>query len=132
MTSAALAVVQAFLDLSAAGDYARMPDVLDPDVVWFGTRGGLDQSQVGRGPGAVIAYLQEIQEPWEQFDVEIQRLIETGDTVVVFMRESGRARHGGPGVQNDTAVILKVRQQLIVEITGYLDRDEALRAASDS
>jgi ketosteroid isomerase-like protein len=32
-------------------------------------------------------------------------------------------------VQNDTAVIIKLRQQRIVEMTGYLDRDEALRAA---
>jgi ketosteroid isomerase-like protein len=32
-------------------------------------------------------------------------------------------------VQNDTAAILKVRQERIVEMTGYLDRDEALGAA---
>jgi hypothetical protein len=30
---------------------------------------------------------------------------------------------------NDTAAIIKVRQQRIVEMTGYLDRHEALRAA---
>jgi hypothetical protein len=31
--------------------------------------------------------------------------------------------------QDDTAVVIKVRRQKIVEMTGYLDRDEALRAA---
>jgi ketosteroid isomerase-like protein len=45
------------------------------------------------------------------------------------MRESAQARHGELEVQNDTAVIIKVRQQKIVEATGYLDRNEALRAA---
>jgi ketosteroid isomerase-like protein len=76
MTSEAVAVVQTFFALAAAGDFARMSDTLDPDVVWFGTRGGLDEDQVLRGPDAVLEYLREIQEPWERFDVEIERLIE--------------------------------------------------------
>ena len=45
------------------------------------------------------------------------------------MRETVQARHGGLEVQSDTAVIVKVRQQRTVEMTGYLDRDEVLRAA---
>ena len=121
--------VQRFLDVLLAQDTTALADMLDPEVVWFGTRGGLDESQVLRGPAAVLAYMVEIQEPWEEFDVEIERIIESGDAVVVFMRESGRARHGGPEVQNDTAMIFKVRDERVVEITGYLDRDEALRAA---
>ena len=121
--------VQRFLDLVVAQDTAAMADMLDPEVVWFGTHGGLDESQVLRGPAAVLEYMLEIQEPWEEFGVEIEQVIEAGDAVVVFMRETGRARHGGPEVQNDTAMIFKVRQERVVEITGYLDRDEALRAA---
>jgi ketosteroid isomerase-like protein len=128
MPSEALAVVRDFFDASAVDD-ARLSATLDPDVVWFGTRGGLDQAQVLRGPEAVIAYMREIREPWEQFDVKVERVIEVGDAVVVLMHETAQSRHGGPEMQNDTAVIIKVRQQKIVEMTGYLDRDEALRAA---
>jgi ketosteroid isomerase-like protein len=129
MTSETLAVVRAFFDVVAADDVARISDSLDPDVVWFGTRGGLDEAQVLRGPDAVLEYLREVREQWAHFDVEVERLIEAGDAVVVFMRETAQARHGGPEVQSDTAVIIKLRQQKIVEMTGYLDRDEALRAA---
>ena len=129
MTSGALAVVRTFLDLAAAGNDARISESLDPNVVWFGTRGGLDEAQVLRGPDAVLEYLREIGEPWERFDVEVERLFEVGDTVVAFLRESAKARHGGLEVQNDTATIFKVRQQKIVEMRGYLDRNEALRAA---
>jgi hypothetical protein len=32
-------------------------------------------------------------------------------------------------MQSDTAMLFKVRQQKIVEATGYLDREEALKAA---
>ena len=122
-------LVQRFLDLVVAQDTSALADMLDPEVVWFGTHGGLDEGQVLRGPAAVLEYMLEIQEPWEVFGVEIERIIEAGDAVVVFMRETGRARHGGPEVQNDTAMIFKVRRERVVEITGYLDRDEALRAA---
>ena len=88
--------VQRFLDLVVAQDTPALADMLDPEVVWFGTRGGLDESQVLRGPAAVLEYMVEIQEPWEEFGVEIEQIIEADDGVVVFMRETGRARHGGP------------------------------------
>ncbi len=124
MTSEALAVVRTFLDRDV-GDIA---DLLDPDVVWFGTRGGLDQDQVLRGPDAVIRYMHEIREPWEHFDAEVERLIDTGDAVMVFLHERAQARGGGPEVHNETAMIIKVRDEKIAEMTGYLDREEALRA----
>ena len=126
--SEAVAMVRAFFDLAAAGDFARMAESLDPNVVTFGTRGGLDEGQVLRGRDAWLEYMEEIQDPWKRFDVEVERIIDGGDTVVVFMRETAEARHGGLEVQNDTAMIIKVRQQRIVEMTGYLDRDEALEA----
>jgi ketosteroid isomerase-like protein len=128
MRSEALAVVQAFFDLTAARDFARVSDTLDPDVVCFGTRGGLDELQVLRGPDAVLRYLREVGEVWERFEVEPERLIEAGDTIVALLREIAHARHGDLEVHNDTAMVFKMRQQKIVELTGYLDRAEALRA----
>jgi ketosteroid isomerase-like protein len=129
MTFVPAEFVRRLLELAASDDVAAISDMLDPEVVWFGTRGGLDESQVLRGPDAAIAYIREVQEPWEELDIEIEELIETADAVVVLTRERGRARHGGPEVQRDTAIIFKVRQERVVEMTGYLDRDEALRAA---
>jgi ketosteroid isomerase-like protein len=126
MASEALAVVQRWLE---AEDTERMLDCLDPDVVWFGTRGGLDQDQVLRGPEAVLEYVREIREPWERFDFEVERFMTAGDTVVVFMRETGRPHQSSVDIQNDTAMVFTVRDEKIVEMTGYLDRDEAVRAA---
>ncbi len=129
MSAEALAVVEAFCELAMPGDAAAISDLLDPDVILRGTRGGLYERRVGRGPQAVLDYLAEIQDLWERFDAEVERLIDAGDSVVVFWRETGRARHGGLEVENETAAIFKVENGQIVEITGYLDRDEALRAA---
>ena len=129
MTSEAEAVIREFFDLGASDDFDGMREYLDPDAVWYGTRGGLDQDQVIRGPDAWIEYLHEVQAPWDRFEVEIEELLEAGDMVVVFLRESGHARHADLDVQNELAVIIKVRHQKIVEARGYLDRNEALRAA---
>jgi ketosteroid isomerase-like protein len=130
MTSGPLVVVRAFFELTAAGDFDRLSDILDPDVVFLGTRGGLDEKRVLSGPDAVVAYLRdEITDPWERYDVEAERLIEAGDVVVAFLHETARPRHGDVEMQSDTAMTFKVREQKIVEATGYLDRDEALRAA---
>ena len=130
MTSDALALVRAFFDLTEAGDFAGVSDLLDPDVVFHGTRGGLDEKQVLRGPDAVVEYVRdEITDPWERYEVETERLIEVGDTVVVFLHETGRPRHGDLEMQSDTAMTFRVRQHRIVEARGYLDRDEALEAA---
>jgi ketosteroid isomerase-like protein len=130
VTSEGIAVVSAFFDLTASGDYARLLDILDPDVVFLGTRGGLDEKRVLSGPDAVLEYLRdEITDPWERYDVEAERLIEVGDWVVAFLHETAQPRHGDLEMQSDTAMIFKVRQEKIVEATGYLDRDEALQAA---
>ena len=129
MSAEAVAVVEAFCELAIPDDAAAMSDLLDPDVILRGTRGGLDERRVGRGRQAVFDYLAEIQDLWEHFDAEVERLIDADDSVVVFWRETARARHGGLEVENETAAIFKVESGKIVEITGYLDRDEALRAA---
>jgi len=129
MSADALAIVRAFFDLANARDFAGVAACLDPDVVWFGTQGGLDELQVIRGPGACIAYLREIEEPWQQFEVTPERLIDLDDTIVALIRETGQARHADLAVQNETAMIFRVAGQKIVEARGYLDRDEALKAA---
>jgi ketosteroid isomerase-like protein len=129
VSTEALAVVRTFCDAAAADDRTRILEMLDRDVVWFGTRGGLDQDRVLRGPDAFVEYLAEITELWDSFEAEAEQFIETGDAVVVFFRETGRARHADLEVQNDTAAVFKVRQGKIVEVRGYLDREEALEAA---
>ena len=121
-------VIKRFFELLKANDYAGIAELLDPEVVWLGTSGGLDARRVVEGTQGFIDYLKEIDAVWEELDVEVEELIESGETVVAFTRERGRAR-GGIDVENATAAVFKVRNGQIVETQGYLDRDEALEAA---
>jgi ketosteroid isomerase-like protein len=122
------AVARKLFELAAEGDTESILELLDPEVVWLGTRGGLDANRVSRGPDAFVAYMQEIEQTWEDFEVEVQRVIEADETVVVFLRETARGR-GALDVESETAVVLKVRGGRIVEARGYLDHDEALEVA---
>jgi ketosteroid isomerase-like protein len=122
------AVVQRLVDLAAARDYEGAAACLASDVVWFGTRGGLDEGRVMRGQEACLAYLQEVEDPWQRWDFETERLIVVGDAVVVFLRETGQARHADLEVMSETAMVMKVAGSRVAELQGYLDRQEALRA----
>ena len=126
VTSEALQVVQTFMER----DFDDTADLFDPDVVWLGTVGGLDQDQIMRGPEAVQAYAREIREPWQSFRYEVEQMTEIGDAIVVFLLEAGHPRQGGPEVQRQTAMVIRVRAGKIAEMRGYLDPAEAVDAAS--
>jgi len=125
--SEAAALVRRFYELGAGEDPSPVVEVLHPDVVWLGARGGLDEEQVLQGPDAVVSYLREIQEPWQRFNAEIERIIESGDSLVVFTHETAQSRQGGPEMHNDIASIYRFRDGKIAWMRGYLDPDEAVR-----
>jgi ketosteroid isomerase-like protein len=119
-------------ELSAAinaDDQERLAQLLHPDVVQYGTRGGIDQDRVFRGREAVLAYWQEIGDVWESQTYEPERVIEAGDAVVVLWLETARSRHSDLEVETNTAGVVRFQEGKIIEITGYMDRDEALEAA---
>lgn len=129
MTSERLAIVREFSEAVASADYERFSATLDPDVVMYGTLGGLEQDRVVRGQRAVVDYFREIAETWEQLDATIERVVEAGDVAVVFLRERARSPHSDVEILSDTAVVVEVRNGKIIEVRGYMNRDEALKAA---
>lgn len=102
--------------------------VLDPDIEWHGTVGGLDEGQVARGYEEVARAFAESFEAWEQLVLETERYIDAGNDVVVFWHEVARSRHSEQQMETNTAVIYTVRDGRVVEARGYMDRAEALEA----
>lgn len=129
MTDPPLEIVRAVCDALMAVDRERFGELLDPEVVQYGTLGGIDQDRVMRGRQAVIDYWDEIVGAWEGITVDVERLIDAGDTVVVLWRETARSRHSELEIQSDTAMVFTVREGRIVEARGYMNRDQALEAA---
>jgi ketosteroid isomerase-like protein len=100
--------------------------VLDPDIVWYGTVGGLDEGRVAHGYEELAQGFAESFEAWEKLVLETERYIEAGDRVIVFWHEVARSRHSRQEMETATAVIYTVRRGKVVEARGYMNRAEAL------
>ena len=123
-------VVERMTGAFLAGDVTTALEVLDDEVVWHGTIGGLDEGRIARGHREVIEGFSENLKEWESHVLEARQFIEAGhERVVVFWHEEGRGRSSGVEVTTDTAVIYTVRGGHIVEAQGYMDRSAALKAA---
>jgi ketosteroid isomerase-like protein len=129
MTDSSADVVRELAAALNANDAERLVRVMDPEVVQYGTRGGIDQDRVLRGREAVLAYWDEIGEAWEWQTFEPERVIEGDDVVVALWRETVRIRDSDLDVESSTASLIKVRDGKVVELRGYMNRDEALRDA---
>ena len=119
-------------DLAAAinaDDFQAISRLLDPDVVQYGTRGGVDQDRIVRGREAVLAYWEEIGEAWEYQKFEPERVIERDDVVVALWHEIAHVRDSDLEVGSNTASVIRIRDGKVVELRGYMDQDEALREA---
>ena len=129
MTSGAAEVVRELAAAINGDDVQGLARLLDPEVVQYGTRGGVDQGRVIRGREAVLAYWDEIGEVWDSQTFEPERLIEGDDVVVALWHETAKIRNSDLEVESSTASLIKVRDGKVVELRGYMDPDEALRAA---
>jgi ketosteroid isomerase-like protein len=86
---------------------------------------GLDA--VYYGHAGLRKFTQEFREPWEQLFVDLDRIIERGEQVVVLVRLRGKGRDGIE-VERPFAQIWTMRGGRAVRIDGYADQQKALEA----
>jgi ketosteroid isomerase-like protein len=129
VTSSAAEVVRELAAAINADDVQGLARLLDSDVVQYGTRGGVDQGRIVRGREAVLAYWEEIGEAWESQTFEPEQVLEGDGVVVALWHETAQIRDSDLEVESSTASLIKVRGGRVVEMRGYMDPDEALRAA---
>jgi len=122
-------LVRGMLEAFLAGDIGTALDVLHADVIWHGTIGGLDEGRTARGHNEVIEGFMESLRDWESHSLEVEDYLDAGDGVVVLWHEIGRGKASGVEVETRTAVIYTVRGNEVVEVQGYMDREQALEAA---
>jgi ketosteroid isomerase-like protein len=103
-------------------------DLLDPEIEWHGTVGGLSEGAVARGHEEAIRFMLEDSQEWDELVFEPNEFIDLGDTVVVLQRERRRGRHSGVEVETDTASVIRLRCGKIWHVQGYMDQAEALEA----
>jgi ketosteroid isomerase-like protein len=130
MSEANVELVRDFIAAGQRQDWQRAAELLDPDVEQHGTVGGLEEGQVYRGLAAMIREYESVDlEAWAERRLEPREFLHVDDLVVVLLHEYRRGRDSGVELEDDTAVVVTVRDGRIVRIQGYMDQDAALQAA---
>ena len=123
-------LVQEAFEAFVGGDRETAAQLVDPEVEFHGTVGGLQEGQIARGQSEIDQTFEaEDLEAWEERRLEAEEFIDAGDVVVVLLHEYRRGRGSGVELETKTAVVVAVSGGRVVRIQGYMDRDAALKAA---
>ncbi len=122
-------IVRAAFEASQGGDAEKTAQLVDPEVEFHGTVGGLQEGQKAHGLAEIDQTFEaEDLEAWEVRRLEAEKFIDAGDNVVVLLHEYRRGRGSGVELETDTAVVVAVREGRVVRMQGYMDRAAALEA----
>ncbi|MDX6581673.1 MAG: hypothetical protein QOI10_857 [Solirubrobacterales bacterium] len=123
-------VVRELVEAFTAGDVERAAQLVDPEVEFLGTVGGLQEGQVAHGLAQIAEVFEDQDlEAWEERRLEPEEFIDAGDDVVVFLHEYRRGKGSGVELEGETGVVYRVSEGRVVRIQGYMDRNAALAAA---
>ena len=123
-------IVREAFEAFLGGDQEKTAQLVDPEVEFRGTVGGLQEGQIAHGLSQIDHEFEDVDlEAWEERRLEAEEFIDAGDDVVVLLHEYRRGRGSGVELEAKTAVVVAVSGGRVVRIQGYMDRDAALEAA---
>jgi ketosteroid isomerase-like protein len=123
-------IVREALEALLERDEVAIGRLVDPELEFHGTVGGLQEGEVARGRAEIERVFEnEDLAAWDLRRLDPEEFIDAGDSVVVLVHEYRRGRGSGIEVEAETAMVLKVREGRVVRMQGYMDRGLALRTA---
>jgi ketosteroid isomerase-like protein len=124
MSETNVAVVRGMLEAFLRSDFETSLAAFDPDVEWDGTN--LPDGKISRGLDAVVDHLTSWAEMWENWEVELEDVIDAGEArVIAFVRERGHSK-AGLDMNERHSELYVIRGGKIVYRKGFSDPDEAL------
>jgi SnoaL-like domain len=86
--------------------------------------------KVWHGRDGVAQAMREWSGTWENWQVEIEQIIDLGDDrVLLLWREEGEGKSSGVKIGHEGGTLFTIRDALIVKAVIHLGRDRALEAA---
>jgi ketosteroid isomerase-like protein len=128
---AARDVVAALADRSEELRVRRMlAELATPDfeVVMVGPD-YLPQRQETTGPDGFRDAWLDWTSPFESFRVEVEEVLDAGETVVSIVRQSGVTKTGRVEIESEAAAVWTVRDGRVSRVEFHLDRDQAMKSA---
>jgi ketosteroid isomerase-like protein len=109
------------------GDLASWAGELHDEIVWVPLAEN-PQTEPVRGVDAVLAFLSDWLEPWDEYTAGVSRIIEDGDRVFLATRQTAR-REAGAEISMDMYAAATYRDGRLIECRWFMNEADALRAA---
>jgi ketosteroid isomerase-like protein len=106
-----------------ARDRDAIRKLTSPDIVVMTT------VEAYRGPEALLGWLDEGDDAFDDFAVELLEIEELGGRVVVSMRQRGRGKASGAEVDDRLTHVWTLRDGRGICLQSFADHDDALRYA---
>jgi ketosteroid isomerase-like protein len=105
-------------------------DLSTDDFVWdMSNFHGWPEQQVYEGAEGVNAFMSAWMEAWDDWELEVEALIDGGERVVALVHQRGRSKGAGMPVEMSFAQVFTFRDGKQSRMEMYSDRDEALASA---
>jgi ketosteroid isomerase-like protein len=109
-----------------ARDRVAIKALSSPDIVVATT------VEAYRGPEALLGWMDEGDDAFDDFTVELLEVEELGGHVVVSMRQRGRGKASGAEVDHRFTHVWTLRDGQAIRLQSFADRDDAVRYAQRS
>jgi ketosteroid isomerase-like protein len=107
------------------GDIPAILAALDENVVWTSPR-TLPHGGEFHGPVEVVKFFEAIGAAWDPLTLDIERVGEIGDDVVVGIVRADGTRRGGKPARYGAAHVFRVRGGKITSFREFVDSDAAI------
>jgi ketosteroid isomerase-like protein len=119
------------LEAGNRGDVEGLLRELDPEVEWHSALhaflGG--EQTVFRGHDGVRAMLRDLNEAFDEIQIEISEIRDLGDRLVAIGRNCTRGKASGAEIDTPFALVTEIKDGKTTSLRGYLDHNQALAAA---
>jgi ketosteroid isomerase-like protein len=109
-------------------DLETLFEVFHPEAEWHPFLAELG-GQAYYGHEGIRTLLEEIEESWEDFRSEAERIVDVGDHIIVFVHGTGRGRASGVEADLRVVTVVEMRDGRALRVWSYATLEEALAAA---
>jgi ketosteroid isomerase-like protein len=118
-----------FTDAWNKGDLEWILDHQAPEFEFHPTGQFADNAPVYRGREGYTEFWKTFRDAWESITVEVERIEDLGDRVLVLFTFHGKGRGSGVEVDLNRATLVTIREGRMLQMRTFADWSEALEAA---
>ena len=122
-------IVRRVFEAFRAGDTERVLEMVDPAIEWDLSRAATwPERPVYRGYDDVLRFFAEWTGEWDDYEFDLEELLDAGERVVAVIRDGGRSKTAGIKLERRHSEVWTLRDGKVVRIDLFDTKAEALEA----